>query len=357
MGLLALIGVKSFFLANDLTLKEENRKADQWPTLGDIRLATIDKSTQEFTDAFNDRYEFRDVFNYFRRFVKFKVFGADPEKNIVLGKDKYLFYGVDAEIRRRYLPRDVTVGEAKVLAETITKRFDTMHALHKRYYFMISPDKSSIVKEKLPVFYLDDQPSRFDLALAMLRPEVRANVIDLRPVLRTTPDAYYRTDAHWTPAGTQAVYAYLRDFLMQHENVNVPPLTLPPAKVAAATGGIAEQSGLARLFPEPIYHDTADGRFSAFGNCDFVVRKVSADGHLRLVSSECRGTSRTRIMICRDSFFAEMLSSIGSMFQTSLIAWSSAWNVKKMLDFKPDVVLDEIVERDAPNLGDDNVSN
>lgn len=356
IGVLLMIGLRSVDEPSELTLQKENRMADRWPALSDIHWRTLGDTAKAVTSAFDDRYAFRDQLNYLRHFVKLKLFNANPERTLVIGKEGHLFYGVEAEIQRRYVTPETTLAQAKNLAQAITRRYDFLHGLNKRYYVMIAPDKASMLSALLPAYLVDHQPSRYDLALSMLRPDVRASVLDIRPILRGRADYYYKTDSHWTPAGTQAVYTYLRGFLAQHEQVNPGPAILPKARVVADSGGIAVQSGVADFFPEPIYHDTTNGRFEGFDNCYFEALKISKTRSLRLVGGECKGTSRTRLMVCRDSFFSEMLSSISSMFQSSLISWSSIWNVKKMLAYNPDVLLDEVVERDVPNMAEEGLS-
>src|SRR5262245_6843851 len=69
IGVLLLIGLNSFTRPSDLTLDNEYRKAEKWPTLSDVRSNSVGESAHRFTQAFDDRYALRDWLNYLRHII------------------------------------------------------------------------------------------------------------------------------------------------------------------------------------------------------------------------------------------------------------------------------------------------
>ncbi|WP_180956050.1 alginate O-acetyltransferase AlgX-related protein [Monaibacterium marinum] len=69
---------------------------------------------------------------------------------------------------------------------------------------LLLPDKARIMREQVMAPRPPRVEARYDTLLAGLA-EREVQVIDLRPVLSAVPQAYLRTDTHWTPEGARAV--------------------------------------------------------------------------------------------------------------------------------------------------------
>jgi alginate O-acetyltransferase complex protein AlgJ len=125
---------------------------------------------------------------------------------VVLGQDSWLFYGGDFQSPCTPLePATATVARLSRLAAVL-------RASGRKVVVTVVPDKSSIVRDRLPDRYIGRTcaAARKAAFWAAFTAAGQPDLLDLRPALRRADAlpgrAYYRSDTHWTPLG-QVTYA------------------------------------------------------------------------------------------------------------------------------------------------------
>jgi hypothetical protein len=282
-----------------------------------------------------------------------RLFGVSPTDVAVIGRDGSLFYAADDIIQTRRKPRRgpaETAALARRTADGIAKRWGSLRARGIRYVLLIAPDRASVHRDQLPAHFVRG-PSHLDLMLETLPAEVRPDVIDLRGELlrqRAVEEVYYRTDTHWNVAGARVA---LRKLV---QTLGGPPEAapaFPDFPKVADTCGLGRAIGLPSLFPEACYHDPTNYPFEQHRDCSFAILERDAGGRLQRIAAKCR-SGRQRALVLRDSFLVPLVGTVAELFAETTIVGGASFDPSALAANPPDIVVQEIVERSLPMLGD-----
>lgn len=122
--------------------------------------------------------------------LRWVLFG-EAAAGAVVGRDGWLFTA--EEFAEPTEPRDLR-SELAHAREALSRRGITLLPV-------IVPDKARMMVDHLPRARSDGFEQRYDRALRIIRDSAHL-LVDLRPAL-SGPDAFMRTDTHWSPAGAK----------------------------------------------------------------------------------------------------------------------------------------------------------
>jgi len=220
-----------------------------------------------------------------------------------------------------------------------------------KYLFVVAPDKHSVYPEYLPDWLVkSDKPSKVQQLVEHLKQHSIVPVLDLREPLmeaKKTAVLYQMTDAHWNYRGAfigcQAVVGALACQMPELTPLPVEAFSWKPVLAPAGDlANILDDSSVReekqfdfspRLPLEPITITTDISRLPSHW-------ATNAEPKISL-NSKARG----KAVVFRDSFAVSWYPFLGYHFREVIFIWRYHWDAAFLEREKPDVVIDEMLER------------
>jgi hypothetical protein len=309
------------------------------------------KQVKMFSDLFMGFY--RDHFGFRNTLIRGLALGRfhgglgmDRETNIIIGKDGFLFYPSsvqDGFLAERNLdpfsPRQL--DEWQQLLERRNKFF-TDHGIP--FIVVIPPDKQSIYPEMMPEEFSRLGPkTRLDQLIERLR-ETHSPVrlVDVRPALLEAKKyrrIYYKTDTHWNDYGAYAAYPVILDAIqtvLPGRKLVAQPLSNFTSRTIRKSGDLAKYMDLYYEYNEEWPELVRKVPFPRISAADTPYEKVVTHGP---------DPTAPRLFMYHDSFTNFLGQFLGPNFSTATWQWTNTLDGQEALDAKPDVVVDEFLER------------
>jgi hypothetical protein len=348
----------------EATTEDELRSPAAFPDL--TKPARFSKGFEAF---FDDRFGFRRSLIRFHNRVSVELLHTSPVDRVLLGKEGWFYLrlpvhepGPDGLIRHYQGVKRFTPAKLQAWTRMLRRRSDELRRRGVRYLFVVAPDKHSIYPEYLP----DTVSVRSRTALDQLLPSLdEAGVmhVDLRPALRAAKaagDVYWRTGTHWGDLGAKTVddeiVRTLRPFFPE---LNPRPLTSYQVTWSDGAGrGLARMLHLRDRYREPHPDLRAERPAKAARvDGDTVLRTVADDPRLTAVYRnipwvvfETGDRALPSAVIVNDSFGVALMPYLSEHFERSVFVHRIVTPAQRLALIeleKPDVVIEEIVERNV----------
>lgn len=275
--------------------------------------------------------------------------GSSLTPKVIRGSDGFLFFGTDF----------VAACEAQSGFATAVKRLqalvDVIERSGRTVVFTVAPDKSSVVRDKVPTAVprgacarsaIDDQVALMD---GMSSPQWMPLREQLTAMHRRGQDAYWKTDTHWTTLGGSVLAEAVADRLLPSGSRGFQITRTTSERVGDLTrmigldfteiAGSVEASTSATVTEVlPPGHDPAKG-----------IRQTAA-----WTSSPARDLVGGRSVLVGDSFMFETLPLLKPMFADGTFAWIGTTPDDEIVEHikSSDTVVIEVVQRNlAGKLG------
>lgn len=181
----------------------ENRIPAEKPA---FHIDTFKDYPSEYEAYFNDNLPFRNVLISLNSWVNYCVFKSSSSERVILGKNKWLFYGdtndgnsiADYEGTNAF--SDEEIQAMKDVCRSTQNRLEEMGI---QLAIVIPPNKERVYSEYMPDCYTFKESSRTDLMIEELKNE-DIHVIDLKNDLlnrKSDYPLYYPYDTHWNQLG------------------------------------------------------------------------------------------------------------------------------------------------------------
>ena len=339
----------TFTWSRTMTLFEK-RAMEPWPAL---ELAT--SFPPAFEGAFADRFGGRDILIRLHHASLMEFFGVSALATVMPGRAGWYYWlGEDGlSLDRHYrgvapFPKayvDATVAE-------LVRRHDWLAARGIAYVVLVIPEKFTIYPEYLPDWVSKSvEPSPYDRVAAAMRADNRVAFIDLRPALRAAKAhdrVYYRTDSHWNYNGALVGY----DAIMREVQRTLPPDRLPgivppqrPAYIPGVdfySGDLIGMLGLPGHIREEDVAPLAKILGDTVSRC---AKPVAADPLSGVETYLCDRPGLPRAIVYRDSMAIPLIPMLAENFSRVLFVSSRRLDPALIDLEKPDVVIEEMVER------------
>ena len=321
----------------------ENRQLAKPPPLG---FTTVFRSA--YTRYFNDHFGFRSSLVRANFIFRHDFLGVSPSNRVVFGKNGWLFYTGDREIEDF---RGITKYDAKTLekwAKTLEMKRIWLEKRGIRYLFIVPPNKSSIYGEFLPDSYNRVRESTaLDELFEYLKMHTRVKVVDFRQALlaaKSKERVYHRTNTHWNEYGAFIAYRQIMKPVVQW----FPSLRIQTVDDYLIEKKIGEGGDLADMMGGTEYIKEEYINLKPLDNNLFKIEDID-DIAKSPITFEQNDSSFPRVLIFRDSFFSSVAPFLAVHFQHSKYYWQN-WNTSTPIEEivksqKPDIVIEEIVER------------
>jgi hypothetical protein len=357
-----LIG--SFFRWNTSSIESiavsETRAAAKFPNF-QWDLKYFDEFPAKFESYYNDFFGFRESLISWNNQVMVTAFGTAPSWLVILGKYPWLFYGGDEGY---YLSPLFKLEELEQLKAVLEQRRDWLASQGIQYIFLVAPNKQSIYSEYLPdSIRYSSTKSRLDQLMDYLKQNSNVEVIDLREDFhkaKLSHQLYEKTDTHWNELG--AFYAYRA--VMERVSRKFPsakPLSLSDFKLTATNqlGG-----DLARMLKlQPIYREDVlklepkvlrrasklawlEGYPTAPQQVTLIGSNSPSFMRFQPRVAEIQDARLPSAVVFGDSFADKgLIHFLTEHFRRTVFAGQHVFDVELIQKERPDVVIQEIVER------------
>jgi len=328
----------------------ENRATAPWPAPALTR-----EFAPAFERAFADRFGGRDFFVRLHHGTLLRTFGVSALAAVMPGRDGWYFWlGEDGQSLARHYRGTANFAQSEVdgtVAE-LARRSEWLTAQGIAYLVVVVPEKYTIYPEHLPAWVAAaGGPTPYDRVRDAIARDGRVPFVDLRPALRAAKArerVYFQTDSHWNYNGAVIGYGEIMRAVTQ---------LLPPDKrveIAAAprpayvpgvdfySGDLVQMLGL----PSRVREDDVAPLGKVLGNADGrCARRLDKDEYPGFEFYACNRPGLPRAVILRDSMAIPLIPLLSENF--SRVVYASTRKLDRALieRERPDIVIEELVER------------
>ena len=282
------------------------------------------------------------------------------------GTDGWLFFSGDQVLDDLKGRLHLSAAEKQQFLQTAASKKAWLKRQGIAYMLLIAPNKQSIYPEYLPRHYQQAQKtSRLDDLLDQIKKPADSGLLDLRPLLRENRSKtrlYDRSDTHWNSWGAYFAYQQIMDRVQQlfPGFTGRRSFSFLPAWKNGSGGDLALMIGRRTSIIEQ--RPVVDAS-------DFTAVKTPIDQPLaalltlpQLHPEYTKNSGRElRVLVLHDSFcnklkpfFSESFGEVLSIWQyydlDSLAFMNRARLAAVIKLFKPDLVIEETVERQLPRF-------
>jgi alginate O-acetyltransferase complex protein AlgJ len=335
-------------MKTDAAPSEENRQLAPFPPLS-LEGDDLTYFPERFNVYFNDHFGFRNTLIRSQALAKVRWLNVSSSADVICGKSGWLFFAGENSVAAYRAAQPFSEDELKQWAHTLENRRRWLAHRHIRYVFTVAPDKHTIYPEYMPeqIERVRDR-SRLDQLIAYLKEHTSVEVLDLRPALANAKSrfpTYYQTDTHWNDYGAFVAYQEIArtlratlpmiaprgesDYDIQVERSEGKDLT----KMLGLSNAFSDT--LVRLRPRQPSRVTVDGQP--------LDRPIIES--MDTFATEQSGRPLPRLVMFRDSFANALIPYLAEDFSRAVYVWSDLFDALLLERERPDIVLDEIVER------------
>ena len=343
--------------------EQENRSLAKKPDFNrnTILTGTYSRQFEQWlNDRFRGRYKLITLFNHLEQLINGRV----ENTMIFEGEEGFLFYKGEnsiANFQNKTLLTDVELLKIKEILEK-RRRYLAMRGIS--FYVMIAPDKNRVYAENYPNYIYKIRPKGRAEQLVNYLQNQGFNILyplqELRDA-RKIGGVYYRLDTHWN---TYAAYiAYDNIMRTISKDMEIQRLALEDFLVGNEMEGFAiphyKRNDLVKM--ANISSKYYKGHFMKTLKIDKKVpykykfikfEGANGEGGVETVNSN--SPNKLKLLMFRDSFTMALEPLLSETFAHSIYIWDQNFNnpnyLKTIDDFKPNIVIEEVVERSLQQL-------
>ncbi|MEE9425190.1 MAG: hypothetical protein V3V18_09460 [Methylococcales bacterium] len=336
----------------------EKRNLAKYPLFPES-LKALSEYPEKFNTNYSDHFGFRELLTkiYFKLVYYLGIQSAIDD--VTFGQDDWLFLG---SIKKGYQKYDDPIGDVmnvdlytqRELADFVSSIVAIKNWLGNKgieYVYVIAPNKHTIYFENLPKYISkQNNKSSTDQVLEYLQKHTDVAVVDLRPPLfaeKIKNQVYFKYDTHWNQYGANAAQYEIMKKVKSLFPGKIAPFRLNKDQFEILTtnegdlAGLSKTDNLTENMPQPIFkdgctpvNDVPDPKFG--------------ETHTLVCNNQ-----RLNTIVFMDSFFVSLKPYISRHFYRSTYIWeriNEASLTKYVEQEKPDIVIDEVVERTFPYM-------
>jgi hypothetical protein len=325
---------------------EENRPM---PTLA-WRLSSILSFPKDFTDYFRFNFGYRPNLLSMHTKLVGEALHESTSQLVIDGKDGWLFLGATVSIENYRGLSPLSQTELERWKQVLEIRHNWLAGLGIHYIFVVCPDKHTVYPEYMPDRINRVHPqTRLDQLVQYLKKERSSvDLLDLRPALMDMKKVhlcYQPQETHWNGVGAFAAYQQIAKRLRAW----YPGLRVIDMSECEFYEERNTETDLLRLQGKGSVTTIVDGIRPVKGlEAEFTIDPGHRDDQTRRVAhSRLPGAPVERLLLVHDSFGRHLVHFLAEHARDGLYVWSTndSLSPQDVLVYKPDVVIEEIVER------------
>jgi alginate O-acetyltransferase complex protein AlgJ len=314
-------------------------------------------------DAYlKDHFGFREfyIYSYSRELDKYFDL-ANDQAQVIKGLDDWYFYNEFGMLRDFQGKMPLTRPQLQTWLTIHNERNDWLNSQGIRYMLIVPPDKQSIYPQLVMKHAMAVKgTSRFEQLLEYTGNQLPSYMLNLHQLLQPEKydkPLYYKNDSHWNKLAAYIVFRSM--FTRFSAWFPDEPFKTEFTFTADATGigGNTGKGGdLVKMVMQPNLTETYPQlarfkRCGQFNNLRYQLSNITqAPGRLSFVH-RCPDKS-LRAVIFRDSFLVPMEPLLSENFREVVYLWKDydQKNIEEIMTyFKPDIVIESVVERNMFN--------
>jgi len=322
-------------------------------------LIAFSEYPKKFNTYYSDHFGFREKLT--KKYFKLinKLGDETSFDDVTIGKNGWLFLG---STKPNYKKHNDPLGDAMNInlysdeslqrfSESLTTIRNWLRDREVEYIYVIAPNKHTIYFENLPNFITKkNEKSSTDQIIEHLKKHTNISALDLRqPLLneKKKHQVYFKTDTHWNQYGANVAQYELMRKVKEFFPKEIKPFLLGNTqfKLLTTKGGdlasFAKIENITEVKPHPIFKSACTP-----------IKEKSKDKQRNIFTMTC-DTGKLNAVIFSDSFITAMQPYISRQFRRSTyIRGKINYDLlKKYIEKeKPDIVIEEIVERKLPYI-------
>lgn len=333
----------------------EKRKLSEFPDI-ELIISNPGGFLVEFENYYNDNFGYREEYikEYSRKMEK--MFQKSSVSKVMFGDDGWLYYSEKKIIND--IQGEDYFSEEELLdwRKSLELKHDWFRERGIQYIYIVAPNKASIYPEYMPKYLRDTKKeTRVDQLITYLNKKSKYSVMDLRYSLleaKSKEQVYYKTDTHWNYVGMYAAYYQI----LSNMKKTFPHLVPLEKNNLYYEDFYLQDGGLTVMLGKTDFKGEKAKKISINNTC---VKKTSIDINVSnkngakeyILSTECVGKS-LKAVVFRDSFYTLLLPFMAEHFGEGIYIrdyYDHSIIEKVMQKFKPDIVIEEVVERNLKN--------
>lgn len=348
----------TLFSKNTAENSIENRQLEQLPSIS-VAATSLRHFVQQFNSYFDDNFGFRYKLIHWRSDILANLFNISPSSKVIIGENKWLYYdgGTGENVIANYYRglNPFTNAQLAKMAAILTHHQAWLAKQKIAYFLVIAPDKESIYPEFLPSYLTQiNHVTRLDQLINYLHEHTTINVIDLRPTLiahKNMAQLYYKNDTHWNLTG--GFYGYQQ--IIERVKQKFPQIPLLTANDFIKTPS-THDGDLARMIDlESVYTSNETLLQLRAAACNGVTplpqyNTPNAPSGFDAFATVCNNQHLPKAVIVRDSFTVALISLLQQDFRRAVFLWTYTFPYATIKKEHPDVVIQEIVERNLTTI-------
>lgn len=346
-----------FFDKKSVSSKTENRNLAVLPPLIENGNLNPQRTHGNFYDSyFSDRFGFREKYIFLSNSISQKLSEFDSvmiNKLALKGKSGWYFYirKDDGDNASDFLKTNLLSDEElENFKSRIQSAVDFCESNNIKFLFVIGPNKHSVYSEFYPFARPSpDAKTRAD-QLTQVLDELQVPYVFPRDYLlslktKEKVPLYYETDTHWNPLG--AYHAFEKIFPIiksDFPETQFPQIEYKTTwKTEITNHDILPMLGIEKAKTTEVQVLPADGK----QNYTYLQNEGVQGVH-----TVSENKSLPRALIFRDSFFSALEPFTSPLFSEAEYIWKNfgAEDKARVLEFKPDIIIFESVERKSPSI-------
>ena len=326
----------------------ENRPAAAWPTPALTR-----EFAPAFDRAFSDRFGGRDLLVRLHHGSLLGMFGVSSLNTVMVGRHGWYFWlGEDGHSLDRHYraTKDFPQSDVDGTARELVRRSEWLASKGIAYLVVVVPDKFTIYPEYLPSWVArSGKPTPYDRVRDALARDGRVAFLDLRPALvaaKPRERVYYQTDSHWNFNGAIVGYEELMRAVRHKLGERMPevvPASRPPytAGVDYYSGDLLQMLGM----PSLVREDDVAPLAKVLGDTTRCGRRIDKGEYPGFEIYVCDKPGLPRAVMLRDSMAISLIPLLSENFSRIVYIGSYTLDRAVIEREKPDIVIEELVER------------
>ena len=341
-------GLALVFTWDRAVTRFENRPTAAWP-----RPALTRGFAPAFDRAFSDRFGGRDMLVRLHHGGLLRVFDVSSLGTVMVGEDGWYYWlGEDGHSLDRHYRATMDFPDVDVdgTVKELVRRSEWLASRGIAYVVAVVPEKFTIYPDHLPDWVARSRkPSPYDRVRDALARDGRVAFLDLRPALlaaKARERVYYKTDSHWNFNGAIIGYGEIMRAIQRQLGSKlrqVAPVTRP-----AYTPGVDYYSGdLLQMLgmPTRMGEDDVAPLAKVLGDTTRCAHRVDKDEFPGFEFYVCDKPGLPRAVVLRDSMAIPLIPLLSENFSRAVYISSRTLDREIIEREKPDVVIDEFVER------------
>jgi alginate O-acetyltransferase complex protein AlgJ len=348
---LILILPNFFFIYESKIQNDEFQKAISLPV---INIKHIGFLMLNFDNYFKESFGGRDVLLKINNWINVHILKSSPiPKAVVFGKNDWMFLGNSHGnvIYENIGAERFSDFQLEIIQKNVESNKEWLEQQGIKYYLCIAPNKHSIYDRYLPSYFQNKRERKLEQLKTYLKKH-NFELIDMKDYFNeyNTLSLYHKTNTHWNDIGAFLGYRRLmhsikKDFdigkVFEFEDFTLDTLML-------------NEQDLTKM----MHIKTNDSFIVMKPKTSYKAKKISKklkipeQYYANPLDYEYRyeGSGKFKLLMFRDSFSINIIPFLNESFKESVFIWQHNFKRELVIDEKPDIVIQQIVERDIDAL-------